>query len=162
MKTRVPTLATLAFAAFFMFGASSSHASNGFLVFNTFAYHFDNADERRDFTPGIGIEYSPTNRLGFHLGTLSDSFGYQAAYGGLNYATPRFFKNRVRLMITATALHKKYGINIEPETKIVPLPAIEFSFTERAVLNISGSPRVDYGNVSNNPVVWFQFKLGLL
>ena len=135
---------------------------DGYLVFNTFAWHFENSDERNDFTPGIGWEYSPSNHVGFHVGTLSDSFGYQARYGGVHYTTPRFFDNRVRLMLGATALHKKYKIKDEPETKIVPLPAIEISLTDRAVLNVSGSPDVDFGEISNNKVVWLQFKLGLI
>ncbi len=135
---------------------------DGYLVFNTFAWHFENSDERKDFTPGIGLEYSPSNRIGFHAGTLSDSFGYQARYGGIHYSTPRFFADRVRLMVGATALHKKYKIRDEPETKIVPLPAIEISLTDRAVLNLSGSPDVDFGDISNNKVVWLQFKLGLI
>ena len=135
---------------------------DGFVVFNTFAWHFEMSDERRDFTPGIGLEYSPSNRIGFHAGTLSDSFGYQAMYGGVHYSTPRFFRNRVRVLLGVTALHKKYKIADEPETKLVPLPAIEFSITDRAVLNLSGSPDVDFGDISNNKVVWLQFKLGLL
>ena len=142
--------------------ADETGRRDGYVVFNTFAWHFEMSDERRDFTPGIGWEYSPSNRIGFHVGTLSDSFGYQARYGGIHYSTPRFFRNRVRLMLGATALHKKYKIKEAPETKIVPLPALEFSITDRAVLNLSGSPDVDFGDISNNKVVWLQFKLGLL
>ena len=142
--------------------ADETGRRNGYVVFNTFAWHFEMSDERNDFTPGIGLEYSPTNRIGFHAGTLSDSFGYQARYGGIHYSTPRFFNNRVRLMLGATALHKKYKIKDDPETKIVPLPALEFSITDRAVLNLSGSPDVDFGDISNNKVVWLQFKLGLI
>ena len=62
----------------------SAQADDGYLVLNTVALHFKNADERNAFTPGIGWEYSPSSKIGFHVGTLSDSFGYQAAYGGLN------------------------------------------------------------------------------
>jgi len=132
------------------------------LVINTFAYHFENANERNDFTPGIGWEYSPTSSVGFHLGTLSDSFGYQAKYAGINYATRRVMWNRVRLIIGATVLHKQYAKNAEPETKVLPLPAIEFKLADRAVLNVSGSPEVDFADQKNNAVVWFQLKLGLL
>ena len=164
------TAARLLAAAALLVGATATAAdspaeagrNDGYLVFNTFAWHFENSDERNDFTPGIGWEYSPTNRLGFHVGTLSDSFGYQAKYGGIHYSTPRFLDNRVRLMVGATALHKKYKIKDDPETKLVPLPAIEFSVSDRAVLNLSGSPDVDFGEISNNKVVWLQFKLGLI
>ena len=169
MRTRiVRTAVRLALSAALLAGATAVSADDeagrrdGYLVFNTFAWHFENSDERNDFTPGIGVEYSPSNRLGFHAGTLSDSFGYQARYGGIHYSTPRFFADRVRLMLGATALHKKYKIKDEPETKIVPLPALELSLTDRAVLNISGSPDVDFGDISNNRVVWLQFKLGLI
>jgi len=148
-------------------GAAPAHAALGdgddhHLVLNTFAYHFKNADERNDFTPGIGWEYSPTSSFGFHFGTLSDSFGYQAKYAGINYATRRLFNNRVRLIAGATVLHKQYAKNADPETKILPLPAIEFTLAERAVLNVSGSPAVDFADQKNNAVVWFQLKLGLL
>ncbi len=169
MRTRIARIATrFAFAAALLTGASAASADlgterhDGYLVFNTFAWHFENSDERNDFTPGIGLEYSPTNRVGFHGGTLSDSFGYQARYAGVHYTTKRFLSNRVRLMLGATALHKKYKVKDDPETKIVPLPAIEISLTDRAVLNVSGSPDVDFGDISNNKVVWLQFKLGLL
>lgn len=164
--------ARLAAAATLLACASAASASglalddagrrDGYLVLNTFAYHFEMSDERRDFTPGIGLEYSPSNRLGVHAGTLSDSFGYQAKYAGVQYATPRFLANRVRLMLGATALHKQYKRNSAPETKIVPLPALEISFSDRAVLNISGSPDVDFGDVKNNKVVWFQLEIGPL
>ena len=168
MRSRFARIAIrLAAAAVLMTSAASASANetgrlDGYVVFNTFAWHFENSDERNDFTPGIGLEYSPTNRIGFHAGTLSDSFGYQARYGGIHYSTPRFFKNRIRLMLGATALHKKYKIKDDPETKIVPLPAVEFSISDRAVLNLMGSPDVDFGDISNNKVVWLQFKLGLV
>ena len=169
MRNRIARItARLVLATGLLAGAATASANSeegrrdGYLVFNTFAWHFENSDERNDFTPGIGWEYSPSNRIGFHVGTLSDSFGYQARYGGIHYSTPRFFANRVRLMVGATALHKKYKIKDDPETKIVPLPALEFSITDRAVLNLSGSPDVDFGEISNNKVVWLQFKLGLL
>ncbi|PID61490.1 MAG: hypothetical protein CSB44_06750 [Gammaproteobacteria bacterium] len=142
--------------------ASLAKAEDGHLVFHTYAHHFKNADERNDFTPGIGWEYSPSNRIGWHVGTLSDSFGYQAWYVGLNYATRPFFFGRVRLLLGATALHKQYKLNAEPETKFVPLPAIEFKLGNRSTLNVSGSPEVDYGEYDNNAVIFFQYKLGML
>jgi len=33
---------------------------------------------------------------------------------------------------------------------------------KRAVLNVSGSPEIDYGEHHNNAVVFMQFKLGIL
>ncbi len=144
--------------------ASTAHARDtqkDFLVVNAGAYHFANFDERNAFTPGLGWEYSPSSKIGWHAGTHSDSFGYQAMYGGINYATqPKFF-GKVRFLIGATVLHKQYKKNAEPETKIVPLPAIEVKLAKRAVLNLSGSPQVDYGNHRNNAVLFFQFKLNL-
>jgi len=98
-----------------------------FLVVSAGAYHFDNFDERNAFTPGIGWEYSPSKKLGWHAGTLSDSFGYQALYAGVNYATKPMFYGKVR----------------------------------RSVLNISGSPQIDYGKHRNNAVLFFQFKLNV-
>ncbi len=134
--------------------------ANNFLVLNTAALHFKNADERRAFTPGIGWEYSPSSKIGFHVGTLSDSFGYQAAYGGLNWATSvyRAGPARVRFILGATVLHKQFHKNSEPDTKIVPLPAVELALSNRAVLNISGSPQIDYAGQRNNAVLFFQFK----
>ena len=140
---------------------SSAQAEDGYLVLNTIALHFKNADERNTFTPGIGWEYSPSSKVGFHVGTLSDSFGYQAAYGGLNYATQPMFADRVRFMLGATILHKQFRQDSEPETKLVPLPAMELGITKKAVLNISGSPQVDIGDQRNNAVVFFQLKLNL-
>ena len=139
----------------------SAHAADGYLVLNTVAFHFKNAEERNTFTPGIGWEYSPSSKIGFHVGTLSDSFGYQAAYGGLNYATQPVLAGRVRFMLGATILHKQFMKDSEPDTKLVPLPAVEFGITKKAVLNISGSPEIDYGDHHNNAVVFFQLKLNL-
>ncbi len=137
-------------------------AENGYLVLNTIALHFENTDERNTLTPGVGWEYSPSSKLGWHAGTLSDSFGYQAYYGGLNYTTKPRFNNKVRFLLGGTLLHKQYKKNADPETKLVPLPAVEFRISRRSVLNLSGSPQVDFGNHRNNAVLFFQFKLQLL
>jgi len=102
-------------------------AKEQYLTFNTYSHHFEKADERRNFTPGIGWEYSPTNRIGFHVGTVLDSFDYQAKYVGINWATPRYkiFKGRVRFILGLTALHKQFTPTSSPATKIVPLPVVE-------------------------------------
>jgi len=78
--------------------------------------------------------------------------------------TPRLaaLDHRVRFILGATVLHKQFLINGEPDTKIVPLPAMELTLGKRAVLNISGSPEIDYGEHYNNAVVFMQFKLGIL
>jgi hypothetical protein len=162
MKSRL--LATITTALALLFGSTASHADDQYLVFNTVALHFKNADERNALTPGIGWEYSPSGKIGFHVGTLSDSFGYQARYGGLNYATPRYrmLGGKLRFILGGTILHKQYHKDAAPETKLVPLPAMEFAISERAVLNVSGSPQVDYAGQHNNAVLFFQFKLNLL
>jgi len=92
-----------------------------YLVVSAGAYHFDNFDERNAFTPGIGWEYSPSRKIGWHAGTLSDSFGYQGVYGGANYATRPMFFGKVRFLLGATVLHKQYKENAEPETKILEI-----------------------------------------
>ncbi len=171
MNKRISAVKLLVLGVTLLIAAGKAQADDGYLVFNTFAWHFDNSDERNDFTPGIGWEYSPSGKIGFHVGTLSDSFGYQAKYLGVNYATDSFFYNRIRLIIGATVINKQFGIaKFDDEgnqttdgidTRVLPLPVVEFRFTERAVLNVSGSPSVDFGEHSNNPVVWLQFKLGL-
>jgi hypothetical protein len=144
-----------------MAGSAAAKANDGYLVINTLALHFENANERNTLTPGVGWEYSPASKLGFHVGTLSDSFGYQSFYGGINYATMPRLAGRVRFLLGATVLHKQYKKNGEPETRLVPLPAMEFKITRRSVLNLSGSPAVDFGNHRNNGVLFFQFKLQL-
>lgn len=164
MSLRKRASAILAITTVLLLGSTPSRADDSFLVFNTLALHLQDAEGRNTVTPGIGWEYSPSGKLGFHGGTLADSFGYQAFYGGLNYATPRYamFAGRVRFILGATVLRKQFRINGEPETKIVPLPAIELAMTKRAVLNISGSPEIDYGEHHNNAVVFVQLKLNLL
>ncbi len=142
-------------------GASNAHAADGHLVFNTAAIHFKNFSERKAFVPGIGWEYSPSGKFGFHVGTLADSFGAQASYIGFNYGTRPLLNNRLRFLIGATALNKQYHKNSELETKIVPFPVMEVSFSERAKLNITGSPQVDYNGSRSNAVMFFQFKVQL-
>lgn len=144
-----------------LFGNHSAQADDNFFVISAGAYHFENFDERNAFTPGLGWEYSPSSKIGWHAGTLSDSFGYQAMYGGINYATRPKFYGKVRFLLGATVLHKQYKKNGDPETKLVPLPAVEFKLSRRSVLNLSGSPQVDYGNHRNNAVLFFQIKLQL-
>ncbi|MBX2881169.1 MAG: hypothetical protein KTR32_14590 [Granulosicoccus sp.] len=158
MQVRL-ALATLALVVMTA-GMTRVATADNYVVLNTVALHFKNADERRAFTPGIGWEYSPSSRPGFHLGTLSDSFGYQAGYVGINWATRQFHAGPVgfRFILGATVLHKQFHKNSEPETKVVPLPAVEVSLSERAVLNISGSPQIDYAGQRNNAVMFFQFK----
>lgn len=165
MITRISLIRTLCLGAALLFTAGNSHADDGYLVFNTIAWHFDNSHERNDFTPGVGYEYSPSSAVGFHVGTLSDSFGYQAKYLGVNYATRRVFNNRLRLILGATIVNKQFKLANDGDdgvdTRVLPLPAIEFAFNKRAVLNISGSPEVDLGDQKNNAVMWFQLKVGL-
>jgi len=136
-------------------------ADDGYLVINTLALHFENFNDRNAFTPGVGWEYSPSGKIGWHAGTLADSFGYQSTYGGINYATKPLVYGKLRFLIGATVLHKQFKEDAEPETKLVPLPAVEFRFSEEAVLNLSGSPQVDYGDHRNNAVLFFQLKLAL-
>ncbi len=134
-----------------------------YLVLSAAALHFENFSERRAFTPGIGLEYSPTRKLGFHVGTVSDSFGFQASYAGLNWATKKrsFGPLNTRFIVGATVLHKQFHKNTDPETKIVPFPVIELGLTKTSVLNISGSPQLDSVGLRNNAVLFFQFKLDL-
>lgn len=150
--------AVLALAAF----ASPSYAANdNYLVFNTAAYHFKNQSERNALVPGIGWEFSPTGKLGYHVGTLSDSFGFQAIYGGINYGTKRFWNNKARFLVGATVVRKQFHKNSGPEVKVVPFPVFELKLAKNAVLNISGSPEIDYQDHHNNAVVFFQVKLNL-
>jgi hypothetical protein len=165
MKTQIFKLVALTlFALGVSFSSSSAVAQDsqdGYLVVSAGAYHFENFNERNAFTPGLGWEYSPSGKIGWHVGTLSDSFGYQAMYGGVNYATkPKFF-GKVRFLIGASVVHKQYKKNAEAETKILPIPAMEIKLSKRSVLNVSGSPQVDYGNHRNNAVLFFQFKLNI-
>ena len=164
MKRRTRPSALIAIGVLLLFGSAKTWADDGYLVINTVALHLQETEGRNTVTPGLGLEYSPSGKLGFHAGTLSDSFGYRSYYGGLNYATPRYavFDGRIRFILGATVLHKQFRVAGEPETKIVPLPAAEFAITRRAVLNVSGSPEIDFGEHSNNAVVFFQLKLNLL
>ncbi len=143
------------------FGPANAKAADGFLVISAAAIHFDNFSERNAFVPGLGWEYSPSKKVGFHAGTLSDSFGYQAYYAGFNYGTRRVFNNRVRLLLGASVVHKQFHKNADPETKIIPFPVLEVALTRRAMLNISGSPEIDYQGSHSNAVMFFQFKYNL-
>ena len=165
MMTQLIKLVSLTLIALtFALAASSAQAKQkekDFLVVSAGAYHFKNFDERNAFTPGIGWEYSPTSAFGWHAGTLSDSFGFQAMYGGINYATkPKFF-GKVRFLLGASIVHKQFKKNAEPETKILPFPVMEIKLSKRSVLNVSGSPQVDFADHRNNAVLFFQFKLNL-
>ena len=153
---RLPAIALVAIATL----AASPAKADQFLVINTGAYHFKNQDERNAFTPGLGWEYSPSSKLGFHVGTLSDSFGYQATYAGLNWASRKLHMgpSHLRVILGATVVNKQFHVDSEPETKVLPLPAIELGLGKRAVLNISGSPELDFAGQKNNAVVFFQFK----
>lgn len=146
---------------FMSFGTSNAEAADGHLVFNTAAIHFKNFNDRNAFVPGLGWEYSPTGKVGFHVGTLSDSFGAQATYFGVNYGTRRILNNRVRFLLGATAVRKQYHKNKPLETKILPFPVMEVNLTKRSSLNISGSPEIDYAGSHSNAVMFFQFKLQL-
>jgi len=154
------SLAALAMFVGLLGATGTAQADDQYLTFNTFALHFENAADRNSVTPGIGWEYSPSGKIGFHVGTVKDSFNYQAKYVGLNYATPRYaaLGGRIRFILGITALHKQYDPNSEPETRVVPLPAIEFQMSEKFVLNVSGSPEIDYQDHHNNAVLIFQGK----
>lgn len=142
-------------------GTSNAHAADGHLVFNTAAIHFKNFSDRNAFVPGLGWEYSPTGKVGFHVGTLSDSFGAQASYLGVNYGTRRFINNKVRFLLGASVVRKQFHKNKPLETKILPFPVMEMNLWKRASLNVSGSPELDFAGSKNNAVMFFQFKLQL-
>lgn len=153
--------AVAATAAGMMVNTASAKSNHDYLVFNTIALHFENFDDRNAVTPGIGWEHSPSSKIGWHAGTFSDSFGFQSAYAGLNYATKPKFHGKLRFILGGTILRKQFKKNGGPETKIVPLPAMEYRVSKRAVINLSGSPQVDFGDHHNNAVVFFQLKLNL-
>lgn len=161
IKTLFSKMALLAALLVTSFSASNAHAADGHLVFNTAAIHFKNFNDRNAFVPGLGWEFSPSGKVGFHVGTLSDSFGAQAAYLGVNYGTKRILNNRVRFLLGATAVYKQYHKDKPLETKIVPFPVMEVALTQRSSLNISGSPEIDYAGSHSNAVMFFQFKLQL-
>ena len=156
--TKLVLATTLLIASF---ATSTAQAADGHLVFNTAAIHFKNFKERNAFVPGLGWEYSPTGKVGFHVGTLSDSFGAQATYIGVNYGTRKFINNRVRFLLGATAVRKQYHKNAGLETKIVPFPVMEIALSKRASLNVSGSPEIDYAGSHSNAVMFFQLKMQL-
>jgi len=160
-KTIINKLAIAATLLGLSLATSNAHADDGYLVFNTAAIHFKNFSDRNAFVPGIGWEYSPSGKAGFHVGTLSDSFGAQAAYFGVNYGTRRYFNNKVRFLVGATAVRKQFHKNKPQEFKIVPFPVMEMNLWKRASLNISGSPEIDYAGSHSNAVMFFQFKLQL-
>ncbi|MGQ7847659.1 hypothetical protein ACUNV4_24415 [Granulosicoccus sp. 3-233] len=162
MKTQIFKFNSILVLVFGLFIASTSaKADNGYLVLSTLALHFENFDDRNAFTPGVGWEYSPSSKLGWHAGTLSDSFGFQSYYGGINYATRSVIAGRVRFLVGASVVHKQFKKNAEPETKLLPFPALEVKLSRRSVLNISGSPAVDFADQKNNAVMFFQYKLQL-
>lgn len=162
MKTQIFKIVTTVLLAWASIaGSASAKADNSFLVLSTLALHFENFNERNAFTPGVGWEYSPSRKLGWHGGTLSDSFGYQSYYGGVNYATRPMLAGRLRFLVGASVVHKQFKKNGEPETKILPFPAMEVKMSKFATLNISGSPAVDFGDQKNNAVLFFQYKLQL-
>ena len=160
MKTQIFKFQSILILVVGLFAApGSAKADNGYLVLSTLAWHFDNFDERNAFTPGVGWEYSPSSKLGWHAGTLSDSFGYQSYYGGINYATRSVIAGRIRFLVGASIVHKQFKKNAEPETKVLPFPALEVKLSQRSVLNISGSPAIDFADQKNNAVLFFQYKL---
>lgn len=157
------SLQTALFALFSLMFAAESHARDSYLVLNTLALHFDNYKDRNAVVPGLGWEYSPSSGVGWHVGTFSDSFGSQASYAGINYATAkkRILKTDVRFLLGATILRKQYHEDTDMQTKIVPLPAIEIGLSKNAVLNVSGSPEVDYNGEHSNAVMFFQLKMNV-
>ncbi|ASJ75241.1 hypothetical protein [Granulosicoccus antarcticus] len=163
MKTKIFTyISAVIITLTLMLGSATAKADNSFLVLSTLSWHFENFDDRNAFTPGVGWEYSPSSKIGWHAGTLSDSFGYQSYYGGLVYASKPMVYSKVRLLLGATVVHKQYKKNAEPETKLLPFPAVEIKISKRSVLNISGSPAIDYADQKNNAVLFFQYKLNIL
>ena len=162
MKTQIFRIATaILLTCATMAVSANTKADESFLVLSTVALHFENFNERNALTPGVGWEYSPSKKLGWNAGTLSDSFGFQSYYAGINYATRPMLAGRVRFLLGASVVHKQFKLNGGPETKLLPFPALELKLNKYAVLNVSGSPAVDFANQKNNAVLFFQYKLQL-
>ena len=146
MKAKIFKIkAAMALTIGLLFGSASSKAEDGYLVLST-----------------MSLEYSPSSKVGWHAGTLSDSFGYQSYYGGLVYASKARVYGRLRFLLGASVVHKQFKKNGEPETKLLPFPALEIKLSKRSVVNITGSPAVDFADQKNNAVMFFQYKLQLL
>jgi hypothetical protein len=79
----------------------------------------------------------------------------------MNYATKPVLYGKVRFLLGASAVHKQYKKDADPETKLLPIPAVEVKLSDRSVLDISGSPQVDIGEHRNNAVMFFQLKVNV-
>jgi len=160
-KTFVILLTTLALITLLLESKAHAKSKDNYFVLNTIALHFDNAKERNAVVPGFGWEHSPSKGLGWHTGTFSDSFGSRAAYIGINVSTSQqtLFNQKFRFLVGATILRKQYHKNKGLQTKVVPLPAIELTLTQSTVLNVSGSPEIDFNGEHNNAVMFFQIKM---
>ncbi len=55
-------------------------------------------------------------------------------------------------------IDRKFNASID---RVLPFPAMGVKISKYAVLNLSSSPAVDYGNQRNNAVLFFQYKLQL-
>lgn len=140
----------------------TSHAadSSRYLAIQSFSLHFEKIKQRNGFNPTIGYEVTSTKRLGWQAGLFKDSFNYNSAYAGLNYAFDRFYVlgRPVRPLLSVNVIHKKFKKNGNGETKLVPIPVIEVNVFKKLNVNISGTPQIDSTKNHTNGVIFFQFK----
>ena len=102
MKTQIFKLVALTlFALGFSLSRGVANAQdnpNNVLVISACAYHFENFYERNALTPGLGWEYSPSGKIGWHVGTLSDSFVFRV-------------RRKLTTVIIATTLFRSFNSN---------------------------------------------------
>lgn len=138
-----------------------SALAKDYLVMEGVSYHFKKNEERNALNLGFGFESSPTNKIGWQFGTFQDSFHQSAAYAGINYALKPFslFGQSARFIPSLNVMRKKFAKKEYVSTRVVPIPVLEVCIRGNVVLNVGGSPRLDYDGVSTNGVLFFSLKL---
>lgn len=140
----------------------NTHAlADQYLVLEGFSYHMKKSDERNALNLGLGIESSPTHKWGWQVGTFRDSFHQNASYAGLNYALKPFplLGQKARFIPSLNVVRKKFAKTEYVRTRVIPLPTLEVCINGKMILNVSGSPALDYDQTRTNGVVFLSLKL---
>ncbi len=106
---------------------------------------------------------SPLSGLGWQVGLFRDSFEQLSGYAGLNYTLATYYRGNLqaRLLGVANITYKQFHKGQDPETRLIPLPALELKTVGDVFVNLSVVPEIGGKKYHTNGLMYLQFKLKL-
>jgi len=110
--------------------ATPAYAGDLSLVINGLSKHHNAEHDYNEVNVGLGVQVDFHNHLGFNVGMLKDSFGYQARYAGI-YGWGDLYKGngvrlQARLALGAIKKQRDFNGTITTEVGFTPFLSLQY------------------------------------